>query len=50
MLCTWCEEELQKGDEIYDFQDGTLLCRGCLREWAEQYREIYGGLEEIERF
>lgn len=50
MLCEWCEEEWQVGEEVYELPDGTLLCEECLREWAARYKKIYEGVERDERF
>lgn len=50
MRCQWCEEELRRGEEIYELPDGTVLCEDCLREWAAGYKTIYEGVEASERF
>ena len=50
MTCFWCEEEWQAGEEIYNLPEGTRLCRTCLREWAEQFKDIYEGEEKDEGF
>ena len=50
MQCIWCEEELQKGEDVYDLPQGNLLCRECLYEWAEQFRSCYEGEEQDEGF
>lgn len=48
--CDWCEEELQAGEEIYALPDGMCLCTDCLWDWAGQFKEIYEGVRNDERF
>ena len=50
MLCDWCGEEVQVGEDIYALPEGSTLCGECLWDWAAQFKELYEGVTCDERF